>query len=162
MTIPHVSTYFQAATSQQWSYMVRPVNSIGMYPCCILFAVMVHSQKHVPGGPTVNKAFYKSVIGASRRQGRQSIPSLVYFRENKWLSLHDQRRQISHGMLVYQGLSTGLCCWQLSTQQCWHNQISRGADKPGILSPWQSVPSTMGYWFMGPLSSTGNTGERGS
>ena len=42
---------------------------------------------------------------------------------------------------------------RLSTQQCWHNQISRRADKPRVFeSVCSPVPSTMGSWFMGPLS----------
>lgn len=49
---------------------------------------------------------------------------------------------------------------RLSTQQCWHNQISRGRTSPGILSP--CVVPFLPPWAIGSWAhwaSTGNTGK---
>lgn len=161
------STCFNLLSGSYFSamgYMVRPVNSIEHVSIAVSLLQWNEflSQKHVPRYFTVNKAFYKSVIGgASRRQEDKSIPRISSISERTngcppW----QKRANIPWRYWCIRGSALVSAAGRLSTQQCWHNQISRGADKPRILSP--CVVPFLPPWAIGSWAhwaSTGNTGK---
>lgn len=114
------STCFNLLSGSYFSamgYMVRPVNSIGMYPLLRLFCSEMSSLVRSTSLSILQWIRHSIspllVVPAGGREDK-SIPRISSISERtNGCPLHDRRGQISHGMLVYQGLSTGLCCWQV-------------------------------------------------
>lgn len=105
-------SYFSAM-----GYMVRPVNFIGMYPLLCLFhsemSSLVRSMS-LSILQWIRHSICPLLVVPARGRQDKPIPRKPSISERtNGCPLHDRRGHISHGILVYQGLSIGLYCWQV-------------------------------------------------
>lgn len=160
---------FQESTEQNTA---RPVNSMSMSPLlhfCLFVCYKVSffiRNNAVYNNMMVDKTFSKSTNGSfgrniAYREGKFIYRVNVYFSKDKTLSLSwwqwSNTINLPPGSCMItlvnsatlEGLSVGLCCWQIWALSSGHGQVSFSEWNSILLSPCiTSVPATMALWIM--------------